>query len=80
MTDTFEHSQSALARFLKTLDIPPKQTPLWGEAKTHNRAREQLVSLALRPAPLSDQWYKDGRAAADDLPHRQRGYNYGGGE
>ena len=66
--DTFEHSQSALARFLKSLDIPPKQTPLWGEAKTHNRAREQLVSLALRPAPLSDQWYKDGRAAADDLP------------
>ncbi|MCA8833941.1 MAG: double-strand break repair protein AddB, partial [Proteobacteria bacterium] len=68
-TDTFEHSQSALARFLKTLDISPKQIPLWGEAKTHNRAREQLVSLALRPAPLSDQWYKDGRAAADDLPH-----------
>ncbi len=67
--DTFEHSQSALAQFLKPLNMSPKEIPFWGETKTHNRAREQLVSLALRPAPLSDQWYKDATAAADDLPH-----------
>lgn len=39
----------------------------WTEARSPVPARDALVSLALRPAPVTDQWMREG-AALTDLP------------
>lgn len=40
----------------------------WTEARAPSEARNQLVSLALRPAPVTDQWIADGPVLPDLLP------------
>ncbi len=45
-------------------DRPP---PLWADCSAPVPARNRVVSLALRPAPVTDQWLDEGPALRDTL-------------
>ena len=55
-----DHPQARFERLTTTLGMDPKSIPAWHDAPAPNPARNALVSLALRPAPVTDQWRKDG--------------------
>ncbi|WP_051508374.1 double-strand break repair protein AddB [Roseicyclus elongatus] len=56
-----DHPQFRLARIAEMLGLDPATLPDWAPAMTPvNRARNAAVSLALRPAPVTDQWRKEG--------------------
>ena len=58
-TGAEDHPQFRFARFCETLDLPPAQVLPW-HGPAAGGARNRLVSLALRPAPVSDQWIVEG--------------------
>ncbi|WP_224816349.1 double-strand break repair protein AddB [Hasllibacter sp. MH4015] len=60
-----DHPQFRLARLLDTMGMDPDQVPLWGDRQPANPARNRVVSLALRPAPVTDQWRKEGPKLQD---------------
>lgn len=55
-----DHPQFRFARLLQTLDLPPDAIARWTDAQPPNLARNRLLSLALRPAPVTDQWRAEG--------------------
>ncbi len=57
-----DHPQFRFARLLDKLDIGQQHVANWTDAPPPNPARNALVSLAMRPAPVTDQWLKDGPA------------------
>ncbi|KMK65292.1 double-strand break repair protein AddB [Puniceibacterium sp. IMCC21224] len=59
-----DHPQFRFARLLQNLDQSPNTVIPWTDTPPPNAARNRLVSLALRPAPVTDQW----RAEGPDLP------------
>lgn len=54
-----DHPQFRFKAFCDALGQHPKDVAIWGEART-NTARTALISLSLRPAPVTDQWLEDG--------------------
>jgi double-strand break repair protein AddB len=56
-----DHPQARFARLLDLLDLAPPEVARWID-DAGDRARNALVSLALRPAPVTDQWLSDGPA------------------
>ncbi|PTQ69676.1 double-strand break repair protein AddB [Celeribacter persicus] len=58
----FEHPQERSARMAERLGLRPKQIEHWDTKEPSNPARNRLVSLALRPAPVTDQWMEEGPA------------------
>lgn len=60
-----DHPQDRIARLLRRLDVPADAVQPWHGTDTPAPDRNRLVSLALRPAPVTDQW----RAEAPGLPH-----------
>ncbi|MCC5954828.1 MAG: double-strand break repair protein AddB [Natronohydrobacter sp.] len=67
-----DHPQFRFLRLCQALDIAPERVKPWVESAAPEPARTALVSLALRPAPVTDQWMQDGphlrdldRACAD---------------
>ncbi len=54
-----DHPQARFARFLGALDLPVSSVAPWAPAR-EDADRNRLVSLALRPAPVTDQWLLDG--------------------
>ncbi|MGX0903789.1 ATP-dependent helicase/nuclease subunit B [Roseovarius sp. MBR-79] len=64
--DTSEdHPQFRFARFARGAGIAPTAIRRWADAAPPNAARNRLLSLALRPAPVTDQWLRDGPALSD---------------
>ncbi|MBT8412560.1 MAG: double-strand break repair protein AddB [Octadecabacter sp.] len=59
-----DHSQYRFKAFCDALDLHPTNLLTWGEAAP-NRHQTALVSLSLRPAPVTDQWIKDGAKLTD---------------
>ncbi|MCL3881597.1 double-strand break repair protein AddB [Marivita sp. GX14005] len=55
-----DHPQFRFARLLEALEIGAGQVARWTETPPPNPARNALVSLAMRPAPVTDQWLSDG--------------------
>lgn len=53
-----DHPQTRLRRLLVRLGHPPVRP--WAEATAPDPARNRLISLALRPAPVTDQWRAEG--------------------
>src|SRR6056297_3829071 len=47
------------------LGLTPDAIARWTDTPPANPARNQLLSLALRPAPVTDQWLEDGPKLAD---------------
>jgi double-strand break repair protein AddB len=62
-----DHPQARFARLLSALDLPPGAVAPWGGGEG-DAPRNRLVSLALRPAPVTDQWLRDGPALGPLVP------------
>ncbi len=60
-----DHPQYRLARVLDEAGIDPADIALWGKHTQVRPARNALVSLALRPAPVTNQWRTEGPKLAD---------------
>ncbi len=57
-----DHPQFRFARFADGAGIAPAAIRPWTDAPPPSAARNRLLSLALRPAPVTDQWLRDGPA------------------
>ncbi|MEM8774486.1 MAG: double-strand break repair protein AddB [Pseudomonadota bacterium] len=55
-----DHPQQRFAAFLRNLDLNPSAVKPWPWSTPKNPARNRLLSLALRPAPVTDQWLIEG--------------------
>ena len=68
-----DHPQFRFARLMHDLGFTADTLPRWSDTPEPNPGRNRLVSLALRPAPVTDQWRDEGPklpdlvAATDDL-------------
>ncbi|MHC0052017.1 double-strand break repair protein AddB [Actibacterium sp. D379-3] len=64
-----DHPQFRFRRLADMLDVPPSAIRPWRAAvDMPNAARNRLISLALRPAPVTDQWLDEGRNLTDIAP------------
>src|SRR5690606_16205945 len=59
-----DHPQARYAPFLEEFG-PPRE---WVEGAAPDLARNRLISLALRPAPVTDQWIEEGPQLGDLPP------------
>lgn len=55
-----DHPQFRFARLLDRLELSHHDVGQWTSTPPPNSARNALVSLAMRPAPVTDQWLLDG--------------------
>lgn len=60
-----DHPQFRFLRLLDMLGATPGDVRRWVDAPPPVPARNRLVSLALRPAPVTDQWLDEGRRLTD---------------
>ncbi|SIT80965.1 double-strand break repair protein AddB [Pontibaca methylaminivorans] len=60
-----DHPQYRFRRLMRDLDIAPDTIRRWTAARPPSPARNRLVSLALRPAPVTDAWLSEGPALSD---------------
>ncbi len=66
-TPAEDHPQYRFHALLRQLGLRPTDVGHWHDAPVPDPARNALVALALRPAPVTDQWMREG-AALQDLP------------
>ncbi|NEY90323.1 double-strand break repair protein AddB [Tabrizicola oligotrophica] len=62
-----DHPQYRFRRLTDRLGLTPASITAWRRTPPPSPARNALVSLALRPAPVTDQWLTDGPALPDLL-------------
>jgi ATP-dependent helicase/nuclease subunit B len=62
-----DHPQFRFARLCRALDVAPPEVRPWRDA-AGGHPRNRLISLALRPAPVSDQWIAEGPRLGDLTP------------
>lgn len=55
-----DHPQYRFRRVMEGLGVGPSAVQRWTEAPPPAPDRNKLVSLALRPAPITDQWLTEG--------------------
>ena len=55
-----DHPQYRFAALLRGLSLTPGDVNPWSDTQTPSPARNRLVSLALRPAPVTDSWLAEG--------------------
>ncbi|MFQ5622626.1 MAG: double-strand break repair protein AddB [Paracoccaceae bacterium] len=55
-----DHPQYGVAAFLGSVGLEPGEVPLWTPSRGAAPARARLLSLALRPAPVTDRWIEEG--------------------
>ena len=55
-----DHPQFRFARLMKALGLGPGDVAAWTTQAPANPKRNALVSLALRPAPVTDRWQEEG--------------------
>jgi ATP-dependent helicase/nuclease subunit B len=63
-----DHPQYRFRRLMARLELGPDDVRRWTDAAPPNAARNRLVSLSLRPAPVTDQWRDEGQGLGDLLP------------
>ena len=56
---TLDHPQAGFAKLFTTLDLTRQDVQQWHH-DTDVTTRNKLISLALRPAPITNQWLEDG--------------------
>ncbi|MEO1909355.1 MAG: double-strand break repair protein AddB [Paracoccus sp. (in: a-proteobacteria)] len=59
-----DHPQSRFAPLIRDAGYPAR----WTDAQPASAARNRLLSLALRPAPVTDQWIAEGPDLPDLVP------------
>ncbi|HHC29913.1 MAG TPA: double-strand break repair protein AddB, partial [Rhodobacterales bacterium] len=55
-----DHAQFRFVKLLASLEMEPGEVRLWADDSPPNARRNAFVSLALRPAPITDQWQQEG--------------------
>lgn len=55
-----DHPQTGLAKLVRSIGTHPVQVRPWADVEPACPPRNALVSLALRPAPVTDQWLIEG--------------------
>jgi ATP-dependent helicase/nuclease subunit B len=60
-----DHPQYRFYKLMQMLDLGPDDIQHWHPQPAPNPARNQLISLSLRPAPVTDQWLTEGRHLSD---------------
>ncbi|EAQ46255.1 hypothetical protein MED193_13707 [Roseobacter sp. MED193] len=55
-----DHPQYRFAKLLSDLDMTPREVRRWSPDEPVSPARNRLVSLALRPAPVTHAWMSEG--------------------
>lgn len=60
-----DHPQFRFRKLMDTLEIGPADVELWQETPPPSADRNALLSLALRPAPVTDQWLSEGPQLKD---------------
>lgn len=55
-----DHPQYRLAKFASLMGLLPGEIWAWSTDAPPSPARNRLISLALRPAPVTDQWREEG--------------------
>ena len=60
-----DHPQYRFRRLLEVLDRDPAEVARWTATEAPCPARNRLVSLSLRPAPVTDQWLTEGQTLTD---------------
>lgn len=63
-----DHPQYRFKRLFHLLGIGPADVRPWTADRPAHPDRNRLISLSLRPAPVTDQWISEGR----DLPELQQ--------
>jgi ATP-dependent helicase/nuclease subunit B len=66
--DGEDHPQYRIAKFAARLGLDPHAIPDWPAATAVTAARAAIVSLALRPAPVTDQWLAEAPHLRDVGP------------
>ena len=61
-SSTLDHPQAGFAKLFEFLGIEHSQVLPWATVSTISVERNKLISLALRPAPVTDQWLTQGPA------------------
>ncbi|PIB26519.1 double-strand break repair protein AddB [Amylibacter kogurei] len=62
-----DHPQAGFAKLLTRLKVNPADIDHWHDKAPFNIDRNELVSLALRPAPVTDQWRKEGKKLSPNI-------------
>lgn len=60
-----DHPQYRYRRLFDMLDCGPRDVRPWLDEAAPDPARNRLISLALRPAPVTDQWLAEGAVMPD---------------
>ena len=60
-----DHPQYRFRRLMDLIGFAKPDVRTWAEAPPANPKRNALVSLSLRPAPVTDQWLDEGPALGD---------------
>lgn len=60
-----DHPQYRFRRIFDMLDCGPRDVRPWLRDAAPDPARNRLISLALRPAPVTDQWLTEGASLPD---------------
>lgn len=60
-----DHPQYRFAALCAQAGIAPNDVPFWDEIAAPAPNRNAVVSLALRPAPVTDQWIDEGKNLPD---------------
>lgn len=55
-----DHPQYRFAALMQQLDLTPEDIIPWAETPPPCHSRNKLISLALRPAPVTDAWMNEG--------------------
>lgn len=60
-----DHPQFRFMRLCSSLNLSPTEVRPWTDTPAPDPARNRLVSLSLRPAPVTDQWMREGQHLPD---------------
>jgi double-strand break repair protein AddB len=66
-----DHPQYRFRRLMERLGLSPADIRPWTDAAPPSPRRNRLVSLALRPAPVTHQWMTEGPLLGDPSPATQ---------
>ncbi len=60
-----DHPQYRFAKLFQDLEIQASSVPNWFGAQDQDPERQRFISLALRPAPVTDDWCHEGPSLPD---------------
>ena len=60
-----DHPQYRFFKLMQDLEMGPRDVRRWTDANPASTPRNRLVSLALRPAPVTDAWMREGPQLRD---------------